>query len=195
MTVNLWFKGVRCEDNAVPADAAAAATPAAATGGGGGGAEDKTTAAATFKEATDNVRSSLAACGQQLMKSGSDAVDATELVLKAFGRVAMAAVGLLVAAWNGASLSTAAAGLTVAGGARTVNGVTETLPVVGTVTAGVQNALAAVAGTYRENAAFNSDQRNKLMADMQAKLDGFRSRDDKKTDAPAADPAAAAPQS
>lgn len=109
----------------------------------------------------------------ELSKVGSDVATATEETLKVLGRMSLATAGLLTTLWNGASQTTAKTGETLNQGYQMVNQVTGRLPVIGTLTTGVGNALAGITDTFSANSKFGNEQRFQFINGMRTKLNDF----------------------
>lgn len=104
---------------------------------------------------------------------GSEVSTATDEALKAVGRVSVAGVRLLMKLWGGVSQTTAAAGNALATGVKQVNKYTKPVPVIGTVTTGVENVVAGVADTYSDNSKFNRARRDRLAEEWLGQVNKF----------------------
>lgn len=113
----------------------------------------------------------------EMKKCGTEVATAAEEALKAGGRIMVSTLGLLTLAWKGLSTGTAVTGENLARGYKTVNKLTGDIPVIGTITTGVDHLINGVTKTYSENSQFNNDRRTKLVDDLRAKLDEFKPGD------------------
>lgn len=104
---------------------------------------------------------------------GSEVTTATEETLKVVGRLSVAAANLFMKLLDGASHTTAAAGNALATGVKQVNKFTGPVPMLGTVTTGVQNVVVGVTDTFSENSKFNIARRNQLAQEWLGQVNSF----------------------
>lgn len=157
-------------DSSSPAvEAITAATDAINT------ATDPTTTATdpTAAAAADDKPSMFNQCKTLVYKTISDIGMGTGMVLKAIGHAALAVMSALFGTYDGAVLTTAVTGETVAAGINSVNNVAGKVILVGDMTSGVANLATGLASTYRKNAEYNIENRQQLVKGLELRVDNY----------------------
>ncbi|KAF0766160.1 papilin-like isoform X2 [Aphis craccivora] len=130
---------------------------------------DPTAAAA----AADDKPSMFSQCKTLMYKTITDIGVGAGMVLKAISHATLAVMSALFGTYNGAVLTTAVTGQTVAAGINSVNNVAGGVPLVGDVTSGVATLATGLASTFRENAEYTSENRKLLVKGLETRVDNF----------------------
>lgn len=105
---------------------------------------------------------------------GSEAKTSVEEALKAGTRLSLASLGMLVSLVNGASRVSGAGTDLLEATSQRVSSLTSKVPVLGTVTSGVEHAVTTVGDTYRQTADFGVKKRLEMMKAMRTDLNKYQ---------------------
>jgi len=101
-------------------------------------------------------------------------VTASNEMLKSLGRFSLIAADALVGVINGVSLVSAKTGKAVAQGWQKLNRPIASMPLIGTATTGVENAMVGMTNAFDENSKFASKNRAVLVMGWREKLNNYQ---------------------
>lgn len=123
-----------------------------------------------------DVTSTLYDCKNQLYVEGSEVISAADDAMHVGSRVLLATVGGLLSLFDSVVMTTSAVAKTTAQGYHWVNEYIKPMPLIGTITTGVDNVLTGITNTLFNSVDNNVMNRKQMIDDMHTQLDNARAR-------------------